>query len=280
MPWRKELFRRLRGKLRAMTLSAHGVAVIADTQNGLLAVDPRDFGVARALLATGSYDFASVRWLLKLLGADSRMVFVGAHVGALLVPLAVQSGSRHVHAFEPSPGNRRLLQMSLALNGLPHVIVHPMAAGDSVGVVQLTENRTNTGNSRVSETQGGIAVQMTTLDAALPADWSHTDLLFIDAEGSEAQVLRGAMRSLAKTRYLYVEYAPEQLLEQGNSATELIELIAGQQFQSMYLPGTEVRFFAGKTYVQYLQSLPSRRGLLLNLLFTKDSAPAPEMLVM
>jgi FkbM family methyltransferase len=277
-PLRKRLSRALRGKLRAMAFSNHGIAVIADSKNGVLAVDPRDYGVARALLARGSYDWSSICWLLKLLNADanSRMVFVGAHIGALLVPLAIRSGSRHVVAFEPAPHNHRLLRMNLVLNGLLDVTVHQMAVGASAGRIQFTENLTNTGNSRVSSS-GEVVVQMTTLDAGLPSGWVHTDLLIMDTEGFEVQALRGAARSLRQTRYLYVEYCPEQLAEQGGTPAQFIELVA-DQFQSMYLPGAEVRFFPGKTYVQHLKSLPDRGGLLLNLLFTNDNAPTPQLL--
>lgn len=277
-PLRKRLSRVLRGKLRAMTLSNHGMAVIAESKNGLLAVDPKDFGVAQALLARGSYDWSSICWLLKLLDATSHMVFVGAHIGALLVPLAVRSGSRHIVAFEPAPRNHRLLRTNLALNGLLDVTVHQLAVGASAGHILFTENPTNTGNSRISPS-GEIVVQLITLDEALPQDWTHTDLLVMDTEGFEMRALQGAARSLQQTRHLYVEYCPEQLAEQGNKPVQFIELVA-DQFQSMYLPrlGAEVRFFPAKTYVQHLLNIPERRGLLLNLLFTKDRAPIPRLL--
>lgn len=269
VPWRKRISRVLRGRLRSLTLSNHGIGVVAQTRNGLLVVDPRDFGVSKSLLSDGSYDESGIRWLSPLLDQQSRIVFVGAHLGALLVPLALQSGSRHIVAFEPSPGNHRLLKMNLALNDLTGVTVHNLAVGDSKGDIQFTENRINSGNSRVSQ-NGEISVAVTTLDAALPAEWPAIDLLVMDTEGFEVHAIRGAAQSLARTRYFYVEYAPEQLSEQGSTPKEFIELIASR-FDSMYLPGPEVRFFSSKTYVKYLQEIPWRRGLLLNLLFSNDT---------
>lgn len=269
VPWRKRVSRAIRGRLRSMTLSNHGVGVVADTENGLLIVDPRDFGVSGSLLSRGSYDSTAVSWLLSLLDQDSRIVFVGAHVGALLVPIVLRSGSRHVVAFEPAPHNHSLLKMNLALNGLTGITLHHQAVGDTEGSVRFTVNPINTGNSRVSRT-GEVVVPMTTLDTALPPEWTGTDLLVLDTEGFEAHVMRGALRSLAHTRYFYVEYAPEQLIEQGSSPQELLDLVASR-FDSMYLQGSEVRFFPSRTYVRYLNELPRRRGLLLNLLFSNDS---------
>jgi FkbM family methyltransferase len=278
VPWRKRVSRTFRGHLRSLSLSKHGIGVLADTQNGLLVVDPRDFGVASSLLRWGAYDWASISWLLPLLGPQSRIVFGGAHLGSLLVPISLRSGSHNIVAFEPAPGNHRLLKLNLALNGLMHVTVHQLALGDCEGSIRFTENPINTGNSRVSQA-GEVMVPVTTLDVALPSVlWPNTDLFILDTEGFEVHAMRGAARTLAQTRYFYVEYAPEQLAEQGSSTAQFLEL-AASHFDSMYLQGNPPRFFPSRTYVKYLQELPDRRGLLLNLLFSNDSEPQPELQV-
>ncbi|HEY6484111.1 MAG TPA: FkbM family methyltransferase [Steroidobacteraceae bacterium] len=257
-------------------MAQYGIGVVAATRSGLLVVDPHDFSVSRSLLARGAYDWGEICWLTQLLDEHSRIVFVGAHLGALLVPFALRSGSRHIVAFEPSPHNHRLLMMNVALNGLAGITIHHLAAGDSVGTIRFTENRINSGNSRVSRT-GEVVVAMTTLDAALPAEWPGTDLLVMDTEGFEVHAIRGGMQSLARARFFYVEYAPDQLAEQGSTSQEFIELIASR-FSSMYLPGSAVRFFPSKTYTRYLSELPRRRGLLLNLLFSNELTPERRLL--
>ena len=269
--WRKKVSRIIRGKLASLQLYNHGIGVVAQTRNGLLVVDPSDFGVSRSLLSRGGYDCTAVTWLSKLLDRQSHIVFVGAHLGALLVPLVIRSGSRKVVAFEPNPFTHRLLQMNLVLNSLANVIVHRMAVGHLEGTVRFTHNRVNSGNSRVAQ-NGEIEVRMTTLDAALSEGASAVDLVVLDTEGFESRAIRGASQTLARTRYLYVEYAPEQLAEQGSSSQEFIELVSSV-FSSMYLPGQPTRFFPSRTYVQYLNELPARRGLLLNALFSNDSTP-------
>jgi FkbM family methyltransferase len=278
VPWRKRVSRTFRGRLRSLALSKHGIGVLADAKNGLLVVDPRDFGVSSALLRSGAYDWESICWLLPLLNAHSRIIFGGAHLGSLLVPIAARSGSPHIVAFEPAPGNHRLLKLNLALNGLQQVTVHQLALGDSEGTIRFTENRINTGNSRVSKS-GEVVVPLTTLDVALPAVlWPDTDLFILDTEGFEVHAMRGAARTLAQTRYFYVEYAPEQLAEQGSTTEQFLEL-AASNFDSMYLQQRPLKFFPAKTYVKYLRELPPRRGMLLNLLFSNDGQPLPELAV-
>jgi len=270
--WRKRVSRAFRGRLRSLALSNHGVGVVAETKNGVLVVDPRDFGVSSSLLSRGDYDWEAISWLLPLVDPASHIVFVGAHLGALLVPVAVRSGSRKIVAFEPVPNTYRLLTLNLALNGLAGVTAYQQAIGDTAGEVRFTQNPINTGNSRVSST-GEIVVPVSTLDEALTREaWTHTDLLVLDTEGFEARAMRGAARTLAQTRYFYVEYSPEQLREQGSTPEEFLDL-AASHFQSMYVQGSGGRFFPAKTYVQYLRDLPPRRGLLMNLLFSNDPQP-------
>src|SRR5215510_10338571 len=99
--WRKRLSRLIRGEIRARILGAHGDGILARTQNGLLIVDPRDFAVARSLLNRGSYDWREIQWLARIVDERSHIVFVGAHIGSLLIPIAKQSGSRQIVALEP-----------------------------------------------------------------------------------------------------------------------------------------------------------------------------------
>ena len=235
-------------------------------------VQADDFNVSRELLNGGEYDWIQVEWLSKLVGPESRLVFAGAHIGAMLVPLVRATGSPHVLAYEPSPANFRLLQMNLALNDLRHVVTVNSALGDHGGSVRFTEKRINSGNSPVCRARGAIDVPLDTLDSRIPADWTQIDLIVMDIEGSEAAAMRGARATLARTRYLYVEFAPEQLREQSSNAAEFVAE-AARHFQSAYIFGTPVRFLGPAQFADYLCACERQRGLLLNVLFTHDREP-------
>jgi FkbM family methyltransferase len=270
VPPLKRLSRQMRGRWRAKILAAHGVAVVADTKNGLLAVQPDDFNVSRALLRHGEYDWAQIELLASLVGDSSRLIFAGSHIGALLIPIVRAAGTRAVLAYEPSPRNCRLLKMNLALNEIEGVLVQHTALGERPGMIRFTENPINSGNSRVAAADGEIDVPVDTLDRSVPPEWNSIDLIVMDIEGSEVKAMRGAEAVLAKTRRLYVEFAPEQLREQGSSSEEFIAL-AGKYFKSAYVIDGSMKFMLAQDFSGQLLPMSARRGCLMNLLFTQDT---------
>jgi FkbM family methyltransferase len=264
----------MRGRWQAKSLGAHAVAILADTKNGQLAVAAGDFNVSRSLLLRGEYDWPQINWLIPLLDGNSRVVFAGAHLGALLVPIVRATSTRAVLAFEPSPRNFRLLTMNLRLNGMGGVVARNVALGERPGTIQFTENSINTGNSRVAPGDGEITVAMDTLDRNIPADWESIDLIVMDTEGSEVAAMRGGQATLARTRNLYVEFAPEQLREQGSSAAEFAEAVA-MHFKSAYIFGAPIRFVGAGAFPEYFKGLQHQRSLLENVLFTQDLEADP-----
>jgi len=277
-PYLKRLSRRLRGHWQMKSLGRHGVAILAETKNGLLAVPAGDFNVSRSLLTNGEYDWPQITWLNALLGATSRVVFAGAHIGAVLIPLVRHAATRTVIAYEPSPRNFRLLSMNLQLNGMDGVITVNAALGERSGKIQFTENSTNTGNSRVAPSDGEITVDMETLDRSIAADWDSIDLIVMDTEGSEVAAMRGAQTALSKTRNLYVEFSPEQLREQGSSAAEFVETVE-KYFKSAYVFGAPILFLGPGKFAEHLKGLQDRRSLLLNVLFTQDIEANPQRMI-
>jgi FkbM family methyltransferase len=257
------------------SLGKHGIAIVAETKNGLLAVPAGDFNVSRSLLLNGEYDWPQITWLSALLGATSRVVFAGAHIGAVLIPIVRHAATRTVVAYEPSPRNFRLLTMNLQLNGIDGVIIFNAALGDRSGKIQFTENSTNTGNSRIAPSDGEIIVDMEMLDRTIAADWASIDLIVMDTEGCEVAAMRGAQATLAKTRNLYVEFSPQQLREQGSGAAEFAET-AEKYFKSAYVFGAPILFLGPGKFVEHLKGLRQRRSLLLNVLFTQDVEANPQ----
>jgi FkbM family methyltransferase len=268
----------LRGRWSARTLGEHGIAILAETKNGRLAVPAGDFNVSRSLLQNGEYDWPQITWLKPLLGKTSRLVFAGAHIGAVLIPLVNTAGTRSVVAYEPSPRNFKLLAANLELNGTQGVATINAALGERVGDIQFTENAINTGNSRVAPTGGEITVELATLDATLPRDWDGVDLIVMDTEGSEVAAMRGAPQTLAKTKNFYVEFSPEQLREQGSSAAEFAETVE-KYFKSAYVFGAPILFLGPGRFAQYLKGLQHSRSLLLNILFTQDLEANPQRMM-
>lgn len=201
---------------RQSIIGPYARAVLCDTANGQLLVPSTDFIVGHCLAFHGAYDLAKVQALTALLPPSARVLVVGAHVGALVVPLA--GVARTVVAVEPNPVILPLLRANLVLNELHNVTVLPYAAGSTGGVASFLQSQHNSGGSKIArgdlarsdyryDAPSQIMVRVESLDRLMvdPA----FDLIVLDAEGSEFAALQGMAQILANSRYLYMEYSPQ-----------------------------------------------------------------------
>ncbi len=156
--------------------------------------------IFRQVKATGTFYEPS---LLASLGTRLRpgdvVVDVGANIGNHTIYFAGVCGCRVV-AFEPNPDAARLLRAAISQNGLAgRVDVREIALGHSAGVGYLDESAAadNLGAVGVVVGEEGV-VRIYTLDSQeLPGS---PRLIKIDAEGMEADILRGANRVLRRSR--------------------------------------------------------------------------------
>ncbi len=141
------------------------------------------------------------------------VVDVGANHGMFSLEAAHLIGRDGlVHAFEPTPRTRELLQSNLAANGITSVKVFSTALGETPGAVQLRVHNEMSGlntlaaldvtwNHQKLAADEIINVPVTTLSAHAAADGlGHIDFLKIDVEGFELSVIRGARELLQEKR--------------------------------------------------------------------------------
>ncbi len=101
----------MRGYLKGKILLNYGKGVLADTKNGLFIVDPKDFTISRKLLKNGVYDWDEILFLRNHLNNQSTVIFVGCHIGTLLIPIA--KSVKKVYGFEANPKNFELLNYNV-----------------------------------------------------------------------------------------------------------------------------------------------------------------------
>lgn len=139
------------------------------------------------------------------------VVDVGANHGLFSLEAAHLTGREGVvHAFEPTPSTRAILESNLAANGLGRVRVFPTALGDAPGTARLRVHRELSGlntlapdditwNRRTLRADAVVDVPITTLDAHAQAEGlDRIDFLKIDVEGFELGVIRGARGLLGR----------------------------------------------------------------------------------
>ena len=267
----KKLGRTFRQRFRNTILSKHGVAILANTWNGLLLVEAGDFSVGRKLLRKGSYDKPEVEWLLECIGHHAGLVvIVGAHIGALLVPLS--RAAEKVIGFEPDAINFYLLSKNLLLNEVRNTQLINAAVGMRQGMVALRRNSLNPGNTSISMDRDDAPgqVEMTTLDSALSG--APIDLMVMDLEGHENHALEGGTKTIELTERLYIEFAPEQLVEQGTDPGDLLQLLS-RSFPLLYSLEDRVVCTRADVGCRDMAQHMGARGFLKDLLFTKSELP-------
>jgi len=168
-------------------------------RHGTFAFSETGSYVGRLLNLTGEYSEEEVRLLLALLPAGGVAVDIGAHIGAITVPLAQRA--RFVVACEPQRVTFQHLCANVALNNLRNVVTLQVVAAEQNGALRMRQidfdAPQNTAAAFVDEAPDGETTTVIALDTLrLP----QIDLLKVDAEGWDARVLAGAARLIGATQ--------------------------------------------------------------------------------
>ncbi len=212
-----------------------------------------------------------IKFLRKVLGAGQQAIDIGANYGVYTLSMAQVVGpSGRVWAFEPASTTSAMLTQSIAANEFTQVILEKSALSSHRGSARLSLNdnselneliRTGTGDAGSSE-----EVPLTTLDECLVQhEWKDIAVLKMDAEGEEANILKGGKAFFSKLSPL-IEYE----VKAGDALhLELIDAFAALGYRSYRLiPGLNllVPFLPGVTPDSYLLNLfcckPDRAAML------------------
>ncbi|MFL5298000.1 MAG: FkbM family methyltransferase [Phenylobacterium sp.] len=200
------------------------------TRHGTMLAIAGDQYITRSLELYGEFSGAEWDVLEQIVKPGMTVVEVGANIGAHAIPLARRCFPGPLYLFEPQQRIFQVLCANLVLNGVRNAIAYPDAAGAEHGYVMLPPidyaAAANFGGVSVQpyeEEAGGLRVRVTPLDSLA---LSACHLLQVDVEGFEAEVLRGAARTIARFRpVLYVEN------DRREKQAELISLIASMGYR-------------------------------------------------
>ena len=216
--------------------------VVVKTAQGYFCVDPQEQFVAKSLLDAGAYGLEEIEQARALCGDGARVLVVGAHVGAIAIPLA--RFCEQLVAIEANPDTCELLELNVAMNRSFNVEVHNVAANDEDAEIEFLLNTVNSGGSKrmpryrddiyFYDRPRAVPVRGVRLDGWL-AD-CRFDLVFMDIEGSEYFAFLGMQEILSRTRALIVEFLPHHLSRvAGVTVEQFLEPVAGH-FSSLTVP--------------------------------------------
>jgi len=160
-----------------------------------------------------------------VLVAGATVFDIGAHQGVVALVLAGDVGeSGHVVAIEADPYNARIAETNRGLNHAENLTVIHAAAAASEDGLSFAEGL----NGRVggSDASRGPLVEVASVTVdALASQYGTPDLVFIDVEGYEEQVLKGAAKTLANgsTAFFVEVHKGDALSAYGASADAVVE---------------------------------------------------------
>jgi len=241
---RLSIYRRL-GELRhKAVLGQYASAVLTETWNGTLLVASNDFSIGQTLAFQGEYERKKIEQLCTLVNQDTDVLVVGAHVGALAIPLARRS--KAVRAIEANPTTFDFLTKNVGLNHLQNLACLHFAAGDRDGEVEFLCGSYNSGASRVKQrnVKGGVysydkmvsvVVPMKVLDREFPD--RIFGLITMDIEGAETLALKGMQGLLARAHAFSVEVVPTHVDKLAASSKEMLLTQIAPHFEYAHILG-------------------------------------------
>ncbi|MEZ5319968.1 MAG: FkbM family methyltransferase [Vicinamibacterales bacterium] len=195
-----------------------------------LRVDADDsLGLCRA----GAYEPYETALLLHLVTPGTTVLDVGANVGYHTVQFARAAGpDGRVIAFEPDPGNLRLLRHNVRANAFRNVEIVPKAVSDETGRLRLFRSAENGGDHRVYDSgddRQAIDIEAVALDDLLAGYARPISLVKLDIQGAEPRAIAGMQRLLDSHPEAWVaaELWPAGLARAGSSAGALLDRLRG-----------------------------------------------------
>jgi FkbM family methyltransferase len=172
----------------------------------------------------------------------ARVFDLGAHQCVVAMMLAKIVGpDGQVIALEASRHNAEIGERNRSLNRIANLRVVTGAVARESGTIVFSRGlngRVDTGNGAFGRTR----VQAFSVDD-LARTHGTPSVLFIDVEGFECEVLRGARETLSNAPDLFVEVHTRCGLEDyGGSCRELYELLSSYQYTLLAAPGDTSNF--------------------------------------
>ena len=156
------------------------------------------------------------------------IIDVGANYGDLGIYLR-EFGAK-LYGFEPDP------EALSALKENNYHKVFEIACSDKKGFSKLYISSSNADSSLIVSdlNQKHIEVETNTLDNLLKEE-NKIKLIKIEAEGFEPEVLKGSVKILKRTEFVCVDGGPERGLQKNSTIEELINTLAYNDFNIIYL---------------------------------------------
>jgi FkbM family methyltransferase len=233
---------------------------------------PRNDHVSQPLL-NGTFEVREIAFVEQFLQPGMTVLDIGAHHGLYTLLASKRVGRMgKVFAFEPSPRERRALQMHLRINLCSNVTVQAQAVGDedTKGILYVVENWAAGCNS-LKPPDVPAKISRTSVHVVRLDDWlaeskiERVDFIKLDVEGAELAVLCGARKFLERRPrpVILVEVQDIRTAPWGYAAREIVNILEQAEYTCFQLSpnGKLLKIDAGnKEFDLNLVAVPNDRN--------------------
>jgi FkbM family methyltransferase len=238
--------------------------------------------IGAKLYSRGTFDLQKLIRAFDIVGLEmpgrvpDSLADVGANVGSICIPALKRGMVKRALAFEPDPGNFRLLRINALLNEVEgRLECHEVALGEAEGSAMLAFNPENHGDHRIVAATGvrvGMRqVQVRTLDSFLETQSEESWLVWLDVQGFEPEVIAGAGAAMKRGWPLVMEFTPDDLVAHG-TLEKLVALLAGSPYTRFFDLDSPGASSSGSAIgdLRKLADELSSRGSFTDLLFLPE----------
>jgi FkbM family methyltransferase len=219
-------------------------------KHGIFAYNRNDTLIGKSLDQYGEWCEYEIDLLRQFIKPGDRVIDVGANIGTHTIAFAnIVGPTGKVIAFEPQPELFGLLVTNVTLNCLTNVRAEQCVIGESSGSVEISalpppDTSFNFGAQPLGlNTPKKYAVQAMTIDLRRLSPGPA--LIKIDAEGMEAEIIRGAANTILQYKpVLYVE-------NNGDDSAALYDVLGKIGYVGYWSIGpyfSPYNFFGNKTH--------------------------------
>ena len=169
------------------------------------------------------------------------VIDIGAHIGlfgAIATKLAGESGK--VFSFEPAPNTFPVLEQTIRINKLDHLmepVNQAMSKETGTTTFFISADEADVSNSLVSYKVDrkliGVEVEINTIDNFVAErNLMQLDFIKIDAEGVEYDVLQGGIETFRTLKpHIILAIHPEPIVKKGDTMEEIYDLLAAIDYK-------------------------------------------------
>ena len=197
----------------------NGDLLVTQVEGFIVGLPKEEWRVASHFAFRGALEPGLTKLFKEVVKPGMVVVDVGANVGIYtLLGARLLAGRGKVYSFEPTPGTASILRQNIQVNGFLEsgiIDLRAEAVTDKRGVGRLTVFANDCGHNTLFGSSGeadSVNVPTISLDDALQAE-DHVDFVKIDAEGSEADIIRGMRETIRRNPSIRIvlEFAPTHL---------------------------------------------------------------------